>query len=376
MEAIVLAGGLGTRLRSVVSEVPKCMAPVAGRPFLAYLLDQIAAWDRLDRVILSIGYLGDQIAEWADAHAKDYPFRLDTIREQHPLGTGGAIRLALQACRSDAVWVLNGDTFFDVDPEAMAGSGAGVTLALKPMRQFDRYGTVTLDSDGMVSGFAEKQPCREGLINGGVYLIHPAALDFGGLGEVFSFERDVLPSLAAQGQVRGVKDDGYFIDIGIPSDYALAQLHWGPWDTLLLDRDGLINVLLPGDYVKRWEEFCFRPEFLRVIPEWTRQFRHIFVVTNQRGIGRGMMSLDDLQDIHERMLRKISQVGGSIEDIYFCTADDNSDPRRKPNPGMWLDILRDHPDVCAERSVMVGDSDSDMLFARNAGIAGLKIDWK
>lgn len=375
MEAIVLAGGLGTRLRSVVSEVPKCMAPVAGRPFLAYLLDALAAKERVDRVILSVGYLREQVIAWAEAHRAEYPFRLDFAVEEHPLGTGGGIRLALQACRSEEVLVLNGDTFFDFDPDRLAARDGAVVLALKPMTHFDRYGTVELDGLGSVTAFREKKACRAGLINAGVYLIRPSRLDLHGLPEKFSFEQDVLAPLAGSGKLAGVREDGYFIDIGIPSDYILAQLHWGPWETLLLDRDGLVNQLRPGDYVKSWDEFVFRPEFLKAIPEWTRRFRHIFLVTNQRGVGKGLMSREDLDDIHERMLRKICQVGGSIEAIYCCTATDEGDPRRKPQTGMWQEILRDHPDVRPETAVMVGDSDSDMQFARNAGIAGLKLNW-
>ena len=376
MEAIVLAGGLGTRLRSVISEVPKCMAPVAGRPFLAYLLDALAEKGRIDRVILSVGYLREQVIAWADAHRADYPFSMDYAIEEQPLGTGGGIRLALQACRGEEVLILNGDTYFDFDPEQLTAREEALVLTLKPMTRFDRYGTVELDGHGCVTAFREKKPCPAGLINAGVYLIRRSRLDLQSFPEKFSFEQEVLGPLAGTGTLSGVRQDGYFIDIGIPSDYVLAQLHWGPWDTLLLDRDGLINELRPGDYVKNWDEFVFCPEFLKVIPEWTRRFRHIFIVTNQRGVGRGLMSQADLDDIHERMLRKICQVGGSIEAIYCCMAADENDPRRKPQPGLWQDILRDHPDIRPDRAVMVGDSESDIQFALNAGIAGLKLNWK
>ena len=194
--------------------------------------------------------------------------------------------------------------------------------------------------------------------------------------EAFSFEKEILEPQAGTGLLEGIVCDGYFIDIGIPPDYIKAELHWGNYDTLLLDRDGVINKLHPGDYVKTWDEFEFIPEFLKAIPEWTRKFKHIFIVTNQRGVGKGLMSLSSLKDIHKRMIEKINEHGGSIERIYCCTATEESDHHRKPAIGMFEDILKDYPDIDKKKTVMVGDKDSDMEFASNAGIRGLKLIWQ
>ena len=377
MDAIILAGGLGTRLRSVVSEVPKCMAPVGGKPFIEILADWIRDNTDIEKVVLSVGYLREFVFDWVLHNADRYPIEFDFAVEDTPLGTGGGIRLALSQCRSDEVLVLNGDTFFGVSPEALLASSqdAPVTLALKPMRNFDRYGAVDCTPDGTVTGFREKKHCDEGLINGGVYLIRRSLLDLKALPAKFSFESDVLSPLAAAGKLRAVVQDGYFIDIGIPEDYALAQIRWGGFDTLLLDRDGIINVLRPADYVKCWDEWQFTPRFLELAPQWAAQFRHIFIVTNQRGVGKGLMSENDLADIHQRMIAATEAAGGRIDGIYCCTATDGSDPRRKPNPGMWEEILSNHPEIKAEKAVMVGDSDSDMEFAANAGITGIKLNW-
>jgi len=233
MEVIILAGGLGTRLRSVVSEVPKCMAPVAGKPFLWYLLRYLTRFD-VSRVILSVGYLRKVIFRWIDEVRDEFPFEIDYAIEESPLGTGGGIRLAMQQVREDSAIILNGDTYFDVDLHLLAKQPlnhpeAQLVLALKPMQHFDRYGTVLSDENGKILAFREKQPCEAGVINGGVYWLkntpdhRPESL-FYGLPEKFSFETEVLTKHCGDnGCLFGMEQNTYFIDIGIPEDYLRAE---------------------------------------------------------------------------------------------------------------------------------------------------------
>ena len=369
MEAVILAGGLGTRLRSVVSEVPKCMAPVDGKPFLQYMLEWLSRFD-VSHVVLSVGYLREVIFAFIDS--REWPFEISYAVEEEPLGTGGGIRLALTKCREDRVIVLNGDTFFNVDLKALTFA-APVTLALKPMRDFDRYGAVDL-AGGLVTGFHEKTACTEGLINGGVYALVRSRLDLAFYPGRFSFEKDLLEPLAAARLVAGQVQEGYFIDIGIPEDYTRAQrelpeiravlkasdvLLSMDADTLLLDRDGVINRWLPGDYVDSWEKFSFLPGILESLREWAGHFRRIFLVTNQRGVGKGRMTQEQLETVHARMRSEIAAAGGRIDGIYLCTAVSEDDPRRKPNRGMFDEILAAYPDVRPERTVMLGDSRYD-----------------
>lgn len=225
-EVIILAGGLGTRLRSVVSDVPKCMAPVAGKPFLWYLLKYLSHFD-VERVVLSVGYLRDVIIDWIDENGDEFPFGFDYAIETTPLGTGGGIKLALEKCFSNDVIVINGDTFFDVDLDGLYGQHrlypASITLALKPMGHFERYGNV-LVNNGLITDFEEKKHCEKGLINGGVYVINRLNDMFNGLPERFSFETGVLQPQCVKGNLYGVVQNGYFIDIGIPEDYARANI--------------------------------------------------------------------------------------------------------------------------------------------------------
>ena len=227
MEVIILAGGLGTRLRSVVADVPKCMAPIAGKPFLWYLLKYLTKYP-ITRVILSVGYLREVIFDWINEHKKEFPFEFDYAIEEEPLGTGGGIKLALSKANDPYVIILNGDTFFDVDLNTLCqchnSSDKNITLALKLMKNFNRYGTVSLDAiSKTIVSFNEKQYCAEGLINGGVYIINRNASLFEGLPDKFSFETAVLEPQCAVHNLQGIVQDGYFIDIGIPEDYDKAN---------------------------------------------------------------------------------------------------------------------------------------------------------
>lgn len=227
MEAIILAGGLGTRLREAIgNETPKCMAPVAGKPFLWYLLAALSRHG-VSRVVLSVGHLRSAIIEWIDEHGGEFSLGFDYAVETVPLGTGGAVRLALEKCLTPDVLVVNGDTFFDVNLQGLAEFhrlwGHAVSVALKPMRNFSRYGRVQIDAQTReIVQFDEKQQCREGLINGGVYMVSKAAMTWPDE-DKFSLEEDVLVPLARWRSLVGYESDGYFIDIGIPEDYDRAN---------------------------------------------------------------------------------------------------------------------------------------------------------
>ena len=312
---------------------------------------------------------------------REWPFAVSFAIEKEPLGTGGGIRLALQKCKGKQVFVLNGDTFYNVDLNTLSFT-APVTLALKPMRDFDRYGAVDWDGD-LVTGFREKKPCAEGLINGGVYAIDRSQLDMSLFPKTFSFEREVLEPLADYGLVAGEVQEGYFIDIGVPEDYARAQRELpeiqavlkasdavlaADADTLFLDRDGVINRWLPGDYVRAWDQFAFLPGIRESLRKWAAKFRHVIVVSNQRGVGKGKMTQAELEAVHARMRAEITAAGGRIDAIYTCSELAQDHPMRKPQTGMFQAACRDFPDIAPERSLMLGDSDYDRAFAANCGM--------
>jgi len=222
MEAIVLAGGLGTRLRSVVSDLPKPMAPVDGKPFLEYIFRYLKK-NGIDRIVLSVGYKWESIR---DFFGEEYEgMTLVYSVENEPLGTGGAIKKAVELVKSENVFIINGDTFFDVPLQTLNDQlrpDSKLLLSLKRMHDFDRYGCVESDSTGNVTAFTEKGYRESGNINGGIYLASVNLFDGFDLEEKFSFEafmEEYFGMLGVQAEVF----DGYFIDIGIPEDYVRAQ---------------------------------------------------------------------------------------------------------------------------------------------------------
>ena len=224
MEAIILAGGLGTRLRAVLADQPKCMAPVAGKPFLHYVIEYLLK-QGVQQFIFSLGYLSEVIEKYLLEQYPGLQYQLSV--EKEPLGTGGAIQAALHLASMENVLVVNGDTMFAVDIPALLAMQtthqADCTLCLKPMKDFDRYGVVELNELQQVISFKEKQFYAVGNINGGVYAINRQQLLATGLPEKFSFEKDYLEKKLGDGSMYGLLQDRYFIDIGIPEDYQRAQ---------------------------------------------------------------------------------------------------------------------------------------------------------
>jgi len=222
MEAIILAGGLGTRLREAVAGLPKPMAPVNGKPFLWYIL-KFLAQSGFSKVIISAGYKANIIFEYFGDSFEN--IELNYVIEEQPLGTGGAILKSLKEASGDNILIVNGDTWFPVDIKGMFRfhelNNAGITIALKEMVDFDRYGSVEL-SGSNVAAFREKEFCRVGLINGGVYTINKGFLISLELPEKFSFEKEILEKLAGDTKLCGFISDAPFIDIGIPDDYNRA----------------------------------------------------------------------------------------------------------------------------------------------------------
>jgi D-glycero-alpha-D-manno-heptose 1-phosphate guanylyltransferase len=227
-EAIILAGGLGTRLRSEVPDMPKCMAPVAGKPFISYVIDYYQA-QGISRFIFSLGYKHEIIQDFL---TRQYPELNYTCSvETEPLGTGGAILKAASMAVSKDALVLNGDTFFAIDVPVLSEfhqqRKADCTLSLKPMKNSDRYGVVEIDADGRIISFKEKKWYDTSVINGGVYALYVSEFLKESLPEIFSFEKDYLEKFYKERKMYGMVNDGYFIDIGIPEDYNKAQKHFG-----------------------------------------------------------------------------------------------------------------------------------------------------
>lgn len=218
MEAIILAGGFGTRLSTVVSDVPKPMAPINGKPFLELLLEDLEK-KGITRVILATGYKKEIIKNYF--RDKYRSIEIIYSEEISPLGTGGAIKKAIVLAKGNDIFIVNGDTFFDVDLEEMykfhKKNNSKLTLAIKEMERFDRYGSLILEGNRIIK-FEEKKYIEKGFINGGIYLINKEILKKN-FKENFSFEKEILENSDNRIEKYGYISNNYFIDIGIPKDY-------------------------------------------------------------------------------------------------------------------------------------------------------------
>lgn len=226
-EAIILAGGFGTRLQAVVSHVPKPMAPVNNEPFLNYVFDYLKHYN-IEHVVLSTGYLSEKISEYYSNEYKG--IKISYTKEVEPLGTGGGIRLALEKCLNNEVLVLNGDSFFDVNLNSYykqhTSFKSDCSLALRKVDNASRYGTIKLEDTSVIKAFKEKDGVeQQGLINGGVYILNRELfLNKTEGNKAFSIEKDFFEKRINEITIFGFEYQGYFIDIGIPEDYKKAQV--------------------------------------------------------------------------------------------------------------------------------------------------------
>lgn len=226
-EAIILAGGFGTRLQAVVNDVPKPMAPINNEPFLNYIFAYLKHYN-IEHVVLSTSYLSEKISEYYKNEYKG--MKISYTKEVNPLGTGGGIRLAIEKCFTDNMLVLNGDSFFDVDLNSYYKQHSilksNCSLALRSINNAARYGTIKLDDTFIVKAFKEKDNVElPGLINGGVYILNRELfLNETEANIAFSIEKDFFEKRIDQLKIFGFEYQGYFIDIGIPEDYKKAQI--------------------------------------------------------------------------------------------------------------------------------------------------------
>jgi len=227
--ALVLVGGLGTRLRPVYADGPKALAPIQGKPFLAYLLKMLAE-SGLSRLVLCVGHRAGQIEQWLAE--QNFGLDIRCSHEDEPRGTAGALGLAYSRyARGERVLAMNGDSILRLSLASMlnlhTARRAEASIALACVPDTSRYGSVGVNEEGWVTSFSEKNTERRpGFINGGVYLFEPSVMDRVVKDRSVSLEREVLPAQLTRGLV-GFKSDGYFIDIGVPQDLARAQSELG-----------------------------------------------------------------------------------------------------------------------------------------------------
>jgi|GEM_PF-79141 histidinol-phosphate phosphatase family domain/HAD-superfamily hydrolase, subfamily IIIA len=377
--AFILAGGFGTRLRPVVADRPKVLAEVLGRPFVFHILDRLAALG-VPKAVFCTGYMADMLEALVGAEYRGMAIRFS--REDEPLGTGGALALALSRHPARLALAMNGDSIATADLAAYlrwhAGTACKAALLLTEVPDTARYGSVSVDNAGRVTGFAEKGRSGPGLINAGVYLLRPGALDAVAPGSAASVEADVFPALARAGELDGWRAPGELLDIGTPESYAAAGRFLAGLEgsqtgrrAVFLDRDG--TVIAERHYLSD-------PAGVELLPgaaEGLRRMRALglplVLVTNQSGVGRGYFGRDAVERVHGRLIELLAAEGVTLSAIYSCPhAPDEDCGCRKPLPGLLERAAREL-DLDLPSSFVIGDKPCDIGLGLAVGATTLLV---
>lgn len=378
-QAVILAGGLGTRLGDLTKDTPKPLIEVAGKPFLDHLIWNLARFG-IDDIVLATSYLSDRVQRYVD----DRPDGGPTIRiaiEDTPLGTGGGLRNCLDML-DEEFFVLNGDTLFDINyfalTEAMAlMPQAKAAIALRRVPDVGRYGAVELDGV-KITAFAEKSRRDEGLINGGIYYLTRALVEATPEGSVVSLENDILPGLVGEGALAGVEMHGYFIDIGLPETLRRADGDLQVWRTrpiAFLDRDGVLNE--DCGYLNKPEDCVFVTGAAQAVRRLNEAGYLVIVVTNQSGVARGYYTEAAFSQFMTWFRKELSRHGAHLDDVFYSPYHPTAgmgdylkdSDCRKPKPGMLLAAMQKWLHK-RDGSFLIGDKQSDVDAATNAGLAG------
>lgn len=401
-QALVLCGGLGTRLGGLVADVPKPMLPLEGRPLLAHSIDCLARAG-IDDVVLAAGYKADVIRNHFSGRHGDV--RVRVFAESQPLGTAGPASW-LEAELADTFLVLYGDVFIDLDLrgllEAHARHSPAATLLVRPSDHPWDSDLVQLDADNVITGFIPAGAPREfprNVANAAIYVVDRRLAGMIPGERKSDWVRDVFPAALAAGMtLRGhwFSGDGFLKDMGTPERLALVARHLeerrmveraraapAPVRTVFLDRDGVINEEL--DLLATADEFRLLPGAAEAVARLNVAGMKVVVVTNQSVVARGLCTVAGLEAIHDRMRHLLAVAGARVDAVYSCPHHpethhrDGGDPAlrvacncRKPAPGMLLRAAREH-DIDLAAAVMVGDRVTDVLAARRAGVRSILV---
>lgn len=375
-QAVILAGGRGTRLGVLTENTPKPLLEVGGQPFVVSLISELARYG-FDEFLLLVGPFHDQFQSGlAGKVPQNVTVRL--IGEPEPAGTGGALYFVKDKLRHKFLF-LNGDSFFDINfLDLIKGTRKGeiARIALRSVPDTARYGAVTVRGC-LITSFGEKSATGPGLINGGIYWVDREILEHIPPPPQ-SLETDILPALVAKGRVSGKVYDANFIDIGTPDDFRRGRAVLNSWrqrPAVFFDRDGVLN--LDHGYTHRKDQFDWVPGAKKSIKLFNDLGYLVFVVTNQAGIARGMYQPEDVHALHRWMNGALKRIGAHIDDFYFCphhpTAGDGQWTQicdcRKPAPGMLEKAFADWPAI-RENSFLIGDNQTDVEAANRASIPG------
>ncbi|HLW90667.1 MAG TPA: sugar phosphate nucleotidyltransferase [Roseiarcus sp.] len=361
-QAVVLCGGVGSRLAALTQTTPKPLLPVAGEPFLQRLLFEIKRFG-IARVLLLAGHLAEAIERFAEEAAGRLGLEIEVAIEGERAGTGGALWRARDKV-DERFFLFNGDSWFDLNLLDLAllaaNTDALATMALRRVADASRHGVVEVRGE-RVPGFRERGPGGPGLVNGGVYVVARRIVEH--LQPRCSLEADIFPSLAHAGRVMGRIYEGFFLDIGIPEDYRRAETAVPAAQrrgAVFLDRDCALNVT---EGVQRFE---WRPTAKSAVKRINDLGLFAFVVTNPSGNAPASYPEADVPALHGPMQEELRQIGAHVDD--FC---ERCSDGRESDPSMLNDLMERWP-VDLSRSLVIGDRE-DVIFRDAAGIKNYRL---
>lgn len=383
-QAVVLVGGLGTRLGALTADTPKPMLPIGDEPFLDILLRNLVRHGFND-ILLLARHNVSKVRDHYETHSIE-GVSIQVLEESHPAGTGGALREAAPFLQ-DVFLLTNGDSLFDFNYlalyEVFLSTQSMVALSLCEVPDISRYGQVTLDELGNVLSYAEKNGVlgESGLISGGVYIVSKKILEMIPSGQI-SLETDVMPGLVQKHAVSGAVFEGYFLDIGLPESYEQGQRELPEWENrkaVFFDRDGTLNQ--DNGYTHRIEDLVFLPDVPQMIRRCNDAGRLVIVLTNQAGIARGFYTEKEMHLFHAEMNRQLQKFGAHIDAFYFCPHHpDGVVPElsvkcacRKPGTAMFEEACRDWS-IDLGGSILVGDRETDLAAAEAYSIEAYRTD--
>lgn len=391
MKIVIMAGGRGTRIAEVNSEVPKPMIPIMGKPILEYEIECVKKQGFTD-IILVVGYLGDVVQDYF-GNGDKFGVHIEYVVEENPLGTAGALYLLKDKIQDDFL-LLNGDIIFDVDfhrfYEAHKKQGGIATILTHPNNHPYDSGIIVADKEGKVLNWLHKEDERlwyQNRVNAGLHMLSPKVFErFTELRKV-DLDRDVLKPLIAEGELYVYDSPEYIKDMGTPDRFyaVIEDIQTGKVESknlsnkqkaIFMDRDGTINEYV--GFLRNIDEFKLIDGVADAIRKINQSGYLAIVVSNQPVIARGEVSQDELQEIHNKMETLLGQEGVYIDAIYYCPHHpdkgfEGERPEykiececRKPKPGMLLEAAKQY-NIDLSQSWMIGDSKNDVEAGRAAG---------
>ena len=369
-QAVILAGGRGTRLGTLTDNLPKPMIPINRKPFLEYLIDLLKE-NGIEEVVLLLGYLPEKINKYFGNGSK-YGINIKYSIGDVSFETGKRIKNAeglldgnflLMYC--DNYWPLNLRKLVEYHDN----HNVLTTVTIYTNKDNFTKSNMKVDNQGYVILYDKSRKGKNlSGVDIGFFIINKKVLEL--MSDTnFSFEKEILPKLIKEKQIAGYLTDHKYYSIGKIERLPATEQFLKSKKVILLDRDGVINKKPPkADYVKNWNEFKFLPGAIEAFKILTQNGYEIYIISNQAGIARGMMTDNDLEEIHRNMVNEIEKKGGKVSDIYYCPHGwDEGCECRKPKPGMFFQAAREHY-LDLTKIIFIGDDERDVEAGEAAGV--------